>query len=174
MLKEINSKNSIYRIAREISVSDKEVLEEVSDCILNTKKYFIANQENFIDRDVEYSDGKEVVQWLGMVNILQKHKYICECDWKEDSETFFEAIHELKGVISNNLPFEKGWFSENQKITDWFCIIDNKWKLQNMCIAAIDIESDSYILFPCRLNVLEILKENAEKMDFEIMHACDM
>ena len=118
--------------------------------------------------------GEVVVQWLGMVDILIKNNYVCERDYKDELEDFLYFVQELKGIKSNDLTLEEDWFEENADITDWCSIIDSKWASEGMCIAAIDIDSDSYVIFPCKINVLQNLQEYAEETEFGIERACEM
>lgn len=70
MVKNENNDNPIYKIAAEISNNDASVLEEVSECLSNTEKYYSQHEEEYGERNITYDDGKEVVQWLGMADIL--------------------------------------------------------------------------------------------------------
>ena len=82
--------------------------------------------------------------------------------------------NKLKGVKCNHLLLEADWFDEDEEITDWCGIIDGKWASQNMCVAAIDIESDSYVMFTCNINVLHKLLQYAEESGYKIARACEM
>lgn len=174
MVKNGNNENPIYKIAAEISDQDGAVLKEVCECLSDTQKYFMENEEDYEERSVTYDEGEEVVQWLGMVDILIKNNYVCERDYKDELEDFLYFVQELKGIKSNDLTLEEDWFDEDADITDWCSIIDGKWASQGMCIAAIDIDSDSYVIFPCKINVLQNLQEYAGETEFGIEHACDM
>ena len=174
MVKNENNNNPIYKIAAEISNNDTAILEEVGECLSDTEKYFSEHEEEYEERDVTYDDGKEVVQWLGMVDILQKNNYVCERDYKDELEDFLYFMQELKGVKDNHLPLDEGWFDEDEEITDWCGIIDSKWVSQDMCVAAIDIDSDSYVMFPCNINVLQKLSHYADMTEYRIARACDM
>ncbi|MDE7417142.1 MAG: hypothetical protein K2N44_12745 [Lachnospiraceae bacterium] len=174
MVKNENNDNPIYKIAAEISNNDGSVLEEVSECLSNTEKYFSEHEEEYEERNVTYDDGKEVVQWLGMVDILQKSNYVCERDYKDELEDFLYFMQELKVVKDNHLPLEEDWFDEEEEITDWCGIIDSKWVSQDMCVAAIDIGSDSYVMFICNINVLHKLLQYAEETEYRIACVCDM
>lgn len=83
-------------------------------------------------------------------------------------------MQELKGVKDNHLPLDKDWFDEEEEITDWCGIIDSKWVLQDMCVAAIDIGSDSYVMFICNINVLHKLLQYAEETEYRIARVCNM
>lgn len=174
MLNNVSNENPIYKIAAEISDHDAAVLEEVSECLSNTEKYFSEHEEEYGERDVTYDDGEALLQWLGMVDILQKNNYVCERDYKDELEDFLYFMQELRGIKDNHLPLDEDWFDEDAEITDWCDIIDGKWASQNMCVAVIDIESDSYVMFPCNINVLHKLLQYAEKAGYQIARVCDM
>lgn len=173
----MKNENPIYKIAAEISNNNMAVLEEANKCLSDTKKYFSENEEQYeergITRDVMEDEGEELIQWIGMVDLLFKYHYVCERDWKDELEDFLYFMRELEGVKSNHLPLEEDWFDEKDDIAKWCGIIDRKWASQGMCAAAIDIDSDSYVIFPCDITVLKKLQEYAEETDFGIGRASE-
>ena len=53
-------------------------------------------------------------------------------------------------------------------------MLDEKWKEKGVCIAALDIDSDSYVIFPILESELDKLMELAEKVDGRIALAKEM
>ncbi|MDE6999989.1 MAG: hypothetical protein K2P73_06795 [Lachnospiraceae bacterium] len=109
-----------------------------------------------------------------MVDSLIEHGYVCECDYKEELDEVLACIKVLKGVNNENLPLEPDWFDEEDEITDWCETIDQNWQQQDMCLAAIDIGSDSYVMFACRRGSFNTLCEYAEEAGYRIDLACNM
>lgn len=174
MSNNVVNENPIYRIAAELSNNNASVLQEVSECLSNTKKYFSEHEEEYGERCVTDGEGEAVLQWLGMVDILQKNDYVCERDWEDELEDFLYFVRELEGVKRNGLALEEDWFDEDGEITDWCRIIDGKWESQNICVAAIDIGSDSYVMFPCNINVLQKISQYVGETNYRIARACEM
>lgn len=169
----------IYKIASLISDNDSDVIDELRQCIMDTSNYYSNHLAQYDERGMVYDDGEEEeitdIQWIGMVDILIKNKYACECDWKADlTDEFLFNMEQIKGIKSNNLQLKEEWFDEGESITEWCEVIDEKWRTQNMCVAAIDIDSDSYVMFPCNMDILSILNEYAGELDFQIILACDV
>lgn len=164
----------IYRIAAEISDGDENILSDVSECILHTSDYFHKHLENYENRGMNEKRKTSELQWIGMADRLIENDYACECDYKEELDEVLACIEALKGVIAQNLPLDPDWFDEEDEITDWCEIIDQKWKLHDMCIAAIDIDSDSYIMFPCRQDTFETLCGYAKEAGYRIDLARNM
>lgn len=50
-------------------------------------------------------------------------------------------------------------------------IIDEQWKPLGMCLAGIDIESDCYVMFPCKNDKLNELKNLAGIVSCRIDYA---
>lgn len=50
---------------------------------------------------------------------------------------------------------------ENGNITEWCDILDKKWEAEKVCVAAFDIDSDSYVIFPCLIEEFAELKKLA-------------
>lgn len=163
----------IYQIAQEISHNDEEILKDMSACVLETKKYFKKHQDRYEERGMEDFDDYEEseVQWIGMVDVLFEANFVCECDYKEELEEFLCQLGELKGVGAKKLPLEEDWFDEEGDISTWCAIIDEKWAEYQMCVGGIDIDSDSYVIFPCALDSLAKLQKYAEQSGYSIDYA---
>ncbi len=164
----------IYKIAAEISNADAKLLSEISECLLHTSDYFRKHLENYENRGMEEERDIDKIRWIGMVDSLIEHGYVCECDYKEELDEVLSCIKVLKGVRNENLPLEPDWFDEEDEITDWCETIDQNWQPQDMCIAAIDIGSDSYVMFACRRDSFKTLCEYAEEAGYRIDLACNM
>lgn len=168
--------NSLLEIARIVSDNDKNVMGEVSECINDIESYFSSHYEEFEDRDiVDFEDEDEdTLIWLGIVNILDKNSYVCERDWKDAKEDFIYFLEELKGIKKNSLEIDEDLLDEDDSVTQWCDILDKEWQKRGFCVSAFDIESDSYVLFPCKLTDLEKLQELAEQIDQRIDFAKNM
>ena len=152
----------IYKIAAEISNADAKLLSEISECLIHTSDYFRKHLENYENRGMEEERDIDEIRTL------------CECDYKEELDEVLSCIKVLKGVRNENLPLEPDWFDEEDEITDWCETIDQNWQPQDMCIAAIDIGSDSYVMFACRRDSFKTLCEYAEEAGYRIDLACNM
>ncbi|MCI8428586.1 MAG: hypothetical protein HFJ03_13790 [Lachnospira sp.] len=168
--------SAIIELAKRISNEDKAVLDEVTFCVTDIKKYFNENIEQYDNRFIEQFEDEEehTLCWLGMVDILEKNGYVCERDWKDEKEDFIYFVSELKGMSENGLILDENWLDEDDDITAWGEIIDEKWENDGFCLASIDIESDSFVLFPARVSDLETLDKLAKEAGFRIDHASEM
>lgn len=77
----------------------------------------------------------------------------------------------MKETKAQNLPLNAEWLNENGDISEWSAVIDTKWEQFGMCLAAIDIESDSYVLFPCKIDTLQELEALAKAISERIDYA---
>ena len=166
--------NPIYKIASKLSGEDENVLSDVCECIVNTSDYFNSHKEDYENRGINYECKNEIIQWIGMVDSLLRNGYICECDYAEELDDVLACLGDLNGVKRHSLPLEQCWFDERDEITDWCEIIDQKWNPQGMCVAAIDIGSDSYVMFPCSPDHLDALFGYANEAGFLIDQAYRM
>lgn len=174
----------IYKLAAEISHNDEEILKDISACICETKKYFKEHRE-YEWRGMENFDDYEEseVRWIGMVDVLFEGNYVYECDYKykEELEDFliqlgglngsFYILERRNGRRYNTLPLEEDWFDEEDDISTWCAIIDEKWAEYQMCVGGIDIGRDSYVIFPCALDSLAKLQKYAEQSGYSIDYA---
>ena len=164
-------------IAAAISADDKAVIARMKDCVSNTKAYVQKNEERFEERGFEIEDledEEEEIRWLALVDILEENEYVCERDWKDELEDFVYFVGNLKSVKARALPLEKEWFDEEGNVVDWCKVLDEKWKDLGCCVAAIDIDSDSYVLFAYDVDKVDKLCELAEELDRTIDWAKNM
>ena len=71
----------------------------------------------------------------------------------------------MKGLADkNNLELYEECLDENDDIPTWCRILDGKWREKSYCIGAMDINSDSYLMFVCKLKTLQKLALLAAKI----------
>ena len=166
-----DEKNRIVDIAKEISVNDKAVIAEMEKCLNDTELYVEENEDRFLERGIEVEeveDDVEEVRWIAMVDILEANGYVCERDWKDELEDFVYFVGNLKGTKSRGLSIEAEWFEEEADVVEWCAVLDEKWAAEGVGVAAIDIDSDSYVLFPYEVEVLDKLCDLAEQLERRI------
>ena len=159
----------LTEIAQIISGGDEAVLQEVAACAQDPKGWFESHQERYGERSVDSSDDPDLVQWLGLVDILEAHSWVCERDWKDELEDFLYFLQQLKGCQALQLTLDPDWFDEDDDISTWCGILSENW--EGVCVAAIDIDSDSYVLFPVAFPQLAQLQKLAEEIGHRIVAA---
>ena len=158
---------NVLEIAKLISSGDKAVLKDVSACTEDPIGWFTAHQDRYGERCILSSDDPELIQWLGLVDILEEHGWVCERDWKDELEDFSYFVQNLHGFQKLGLELDADWLDEDEDIPAWCGVLTEKW--EGVCVAAIDIDSDSYVLFPVASLQLAQLQKLAE----EIGHCID-
>ena len=158
---EAGYRQTILEIARIISDGDQEVMGEAAECVSDPKRYFEVHIDRYEERGIEDSDDLELIQWLGLVDILESRGWVCERDWKDELGDFLHFMGKLTGMAANRLSLEREWFDEDGDIQQWCRILDGKWSAREICTAALDLESDCYVLFPCKKSDLEELRHLA-------------
>ncbi len=172
-IQETNAK-LLIEIARIVTRGSENIMSEIADCISDTKTYFYRHIERFQERGINEFDDKSFIQWISLVDILEKTQYVFECDWKEEKEGFVYGIQSLFFVELDHLPAEETWFDETEDVTMWCMILDDKWRKQGIGIYAFDIDSDSYVLFPCKTQEFSKLRAYAKQLGFRIDYAKNM
>lgn len=169
---------SLLKITNCITKQDAEVEKEVKKCMESFDAYYEAHIEGFEERGIEEEEledyEEEELQWLALADLLVSRAYCCELDWKCYLEDFCECISQLQGVEEYNLTIEQEWFDEEGDVTDWCTVLEEKWKDQGMCIGALDLDSDCYVLFPVPSDELEQLIQWAEEIGQRIDHGENM
>lgn len=160
--------NELVEIARIISDGDPEVIDEVSACAEAPAVWFSEHEERYMDRMVRFEDGPDVVKWIGMVDILEEHNYVCERDWKDEKADFVYFLSGLEGTKRLGLEIDPDQLDENGGIEEWCGILNENWEDRQCCAAAVGIDSDSFVLFPCTLEQLERLGQLAAVTNYSI------
>ena len=138
-------KSALVEIAALISGEESAVLQSVTSCAENPQGWFESHREQYSQRCVMSSEDTDLVQWLGLVDILEEHGWVCERDWKDELEDFSYFVQNLRSFSALNLELDPDWFDEDEDIPAWCGVLTEKW--EGACVAAIDIDSDSYVLF---------------------------
>ena len=88
---------------------------------------------------------------------------VIELDWKEGFEEFTAQMKNL--ADKNNLELQENRLNSGGNIPDWCEILDEEWNSQGFCVGAMDIDSDSYVMFVCRRETLENLMGLGKKVN---------
>lgn len=186
----------LLKIAQLISNNDSDVIIEVEECIDDIQKYVATHLEEYEDRSMTLEDdSEEDLQWLGMVNCLIRNNYVYETDDNVQITEFGWDLKNLCGFKEYGLSLDSKFldvdygvdrydineddedvfdydeeedFIEDDNIIGWCKYLDNKWADKNVCIGMININSDSYIIFPIDCDVLEELEDLADSIDRHI------
>lgn len=186
----------LLKIAQLISNNDSDVIIEVEECIDDIQKYVATHLEEYEDRSMTLEDdSEEDLQWLGMVNCLIRNNYVYETDDNVQITEFGWELKNLCGFKEYGLSLDSKFldvdygvdrydineddedvfdydeeedFIEDDNIIGWCKYLDNKWADENVCIGMININSDSYIIFPIDCDVLEELEDLADNIDRHI------
>ncbi len=162
---------NILEIAKIISINDKIILENMQKCLSDPKKYLAENRKDFEEIYPVLPEDSDTITWrLGLVAFLE-NLYVCELDYKEEKDEFLYWIRELINTEIYNLSIENNWLDENENISQWCKAIDEKWRNSGFCLGCIDIDSDSYVLFPCKIENLEKLDILASQIGHKITYA---
>ena len=159
-------KSALVEIAALISGEESAVLQSVTSCAENPQGWFDSHREQYSQRCVMSSEDTDLVQWLGLVDILAEHGWVCERDWKDELEDFSYFVQNLHGFQKLGLELDPDWLDEDEDISAWCGVLTEKW--EGVCAAAIDIDSDSYVLFPTAAAQLADLQRLAGEIGHRI------
>jgi len=155
-------------IASAISYGDIEIILEMEDCISDTRRYFKNHCEHYEARGIKNAENENMIQWMTLVDILVHHSYVCELNWKCNRHGFAYFMKQLLITKKEKLQVIEEWFAEDGNIPEWCHMLDEKCQGNGMCVAAMEIDGNSYILFPYYNNSLEQLSVAAERTGHRI------
>ncbi|MBP3708725.1 MAG: hypothetical protein J6J36_09060 [Clostridia bacterium] len=113
---------------------------------------------------------------FGLVDILINNNYACERDYNDELEDFIYFMNELKMLKEKNICITQDELTniEDEEIPTWCEYLEEKPIAKDISIGAIDIDSDSYVMFVCTKFILDELKSIAEKVNHRIDRAAKM
>lgn len=158
----------LTQLAQLISCGDEAVLREIEHCTGDPRSWFESHRSQYEERGVDTADDLKLVEWLGLVDSLAAHGWVCERDWKDELEDFLFFLQTLKGYQSLQLPLDPAWFTADGDIPAWCDILAAKWAARGVRVAAMDIDSDSYVLFPVLTAQLPALQKLASEIGRQI------
>ena len=155
---------NVVEIAKLISSGDEAVMTDIAACTGEPSAWFEAHQDRYEARGVNSAEDANLVQWLGLVDILEEHGWVCELDWKDELEDFSYFVQNLRGFQKLGLELDQDWLDEDEDISAWCGVLAEQWSAQGVRMAVIGIGSDSYVLFPASVGQLTALQTLAKEI----------
>lgn len=157
-----------YRKMVVLLTDNTEVRSKLESCLESPQRYYRENVESYEERCIDGNQEDDRIVWFAIADEMILSGAAIELDWKTDVEDFFD---EMKGLANrHHLGLQEDWFQEDDDIPIWCELLDEKWADKQFCVGAMDIDSDSYVLFVCRTEVLkqlsELGKQVGQRFDF--------
>lgn len=163
---------SLIEIGNIISKGDKKVVSQLNEIFSNFKNYIMINKEfEFLIKDMENISIKEelFLKFYTLSNVLEKNGYLCCLDWKCELEDFKMISGLLEKFTDDKIcRLDSINFDEDDDITTWCEIFDEKFKNKNILIAGFDLNSDSYTVFPISYEDFEKIQNLIGDTDLRI------
>lgn len=158
----------LYRKMGALLTENTEVRSNLESCLQAPQQYYKEKADFYEERCIEGNQEDSTIIWIGMVDEMLSGYEAIELDWKTDIGDF---LYEMKNLASrHHLQIEEDWFNEDEDIPTWCAVLDEKWMDTGFCVGGMDIDSDSYVLFVCRTEVLTQLsdlgKQVGQRFDF--------
>lgn len=162
----------VYKELVKTISDDKDFLQNMDRCFCHPKEYFKDNADRYEERGITNRDAIDTFVWIALTDELLESGAAIELDWKEEKEEFLSSIEGLAN--ENDLVVDDVLLDDEGDIPTWCKELDNKWMKDGYCIAGIDIDSDSYVLFVCKTDKLKRLTELAKSINHRIDFAQNM
>ena len=162
----------VYRELVKTISDDKGFLQNMDRCFCYPREYFKDNADRYDDRGITSRDAIDTFVWIAVADEMLESGIAIELDWKEEKDEFLSCIEEL--TKENNLVVDEGMLDDEGDIPSWCKELDNKWMKDGYCVAGIDIDSDSYVLFVCKTDNLKSLTDLAKSINHRIDFAKNM
>lgn len=162
----------VYKELVKTISDDKDFLQNMDRCFCHPREYFKDNADRYEERGITNRDAIDTFVWIALTDELLESGAAIELDWKEEKEEFLSSIEGLAN--ENDLVVDDVLLDDEGDIPTWCKELDNKWMKDGYCIAGIDIDSDSYVLFVCKTDNLRKLTELAKSINHRIDFAKNM
>ena len=159
----------VYTRIVQLLTEDGSIHDAIENCLESPWSYFEENIDRYDERGIDEDETEETIIWLGIADELLDANEAVELDWNPELEDFSYFMKSL--ADKKNLQMEDDWFDEEDTITNWCSILDRRWEIEGFCVGGIDIDSDSYVLFICKVETLKELREWSNRIDQRIDHA---
>ena len=146
---------AIYQEITQLLTDDSEVRSRLTSCFESPKAYFKQYADRYDERGISEEVDEATIKWLAIADELLAVDTVIELDWKTDKDEFLYQLTPL--ATKQTLDLEENWFDEDDDILTWCKILDERWAGHDFCLACMDINSDSYVLFICKRDILEKL-----------------
>lgn len=153
----------IYRKIAELLTKDPTILSNLELCFASPQRYLDKYAERYDERGIGSQDSEATIVWLGLTDELLAGEQIIELDWKAELPDFLMSIKILADRYQ--LSLETDWFKEEDSIPVWCHTLDDKWAELGFCVGAMDIDSDSYVMFVCPSETLRELMTLGQKIN---------
>lgn len=170
MTNELNKE--IFMSMVELLTEDTSVRSAIEACLASPWDYFDENLERYDDRGIEDDEAEDTIVWLGIVDELIESGDAIELDWNSILEDFIYFMKEF--AEQKSIPLQDDWLDEDGDIPSWCKVLDEKWEEAGYCLGAMDIDSDSYVIFVCRRETLTELTQLGQKVGFRFDFAKNM
>ena len=169
------SKYTLFDITDIIAPGDQTVRQHLEEILADPEKYY-AEHYDALAIDPDFAPEADDLKWLCMAWMLigQGYAYEADHDMEPEREDFAAWISGLYGTKKHALTIDADALEDHPYIPTWCVWVDEQWKEQGFCLGCIDIESESYVLFPCRIEELMRLSEIASDMCYRISYGAAM
>mgnify|MGYP007087968079 FL=1 len=150
-----DKEKSIYRDIIHLLTDNTTVHENLEKCLESSKGYLISNFDRFDERGMDADDNEHDIVWIAIVDELLETGKVVELDCRVELEDFLYAFQPL--VEDAGLELLDKWFDEDESVPQWCNILDKKWLSKDAYVVGIDIDSDSYVIFPSQRETLKKL-----------------
>jgi len=162
----------VYKELVKTISDDKDFLQNMDRCFCHPREYFKDNADRYEERGITNRDAIDTFVWIALTDELLESGAAIELDWKEEKEEFLSSIEGLAN--ENDLVVDDVLLDDEGDIPTWCKELDDRWMKDGYCIAGIDIDSDSYVLFICKTDSLRKLTELAKSINHRIDFAQNM
>ncbi len=161
-------------IAELLMYNDEKAIGEANKCIFNLAEYLSEHEDEYNKRSLNKDSGKDTLKWIGIVDCLIRNNYAVELGHNCEKAKFIYKLKKLKGIEKLHLtitPAMENAMLETGDICDWCGYLDSAWSEKGICIGAIDIDSDSYVIFPINVEKLNKISSLANSIKHRITYA---
>lgn len=163
---------AIYQEITQLLTDDSEVRSRLTSCFESPGAYFKQYAERYDERGIGEEVNEATIKWLAIADELLAVDAVIELDWKTDRDEFLYQLEPL--AAKHSLDLDGNWLKEEANIPAWCNILDEKWAGHDFCLACMDINSDSYVLFICKRDILEKLVTLSHTINQRFDYAKDM
>lgn len=145
-------------------LSDRETTEHFYACTTSPETWYHAHVCDYESRSIPPTAGHDIIIWIGMADYLLTNGIAAELDYAAELTEFLDVLHQL----ASTQIIDETWFDESDSVPEWCAKLNTEWKNTDTCVGAVDIDSDSYVLFVTSCSTLIQLQILAKSVNRRI------
>ncbi|MFS0725606.1 DUF6630 family protein [Paenibacillus sp. 1P07SE] len=162
--------SALLRLSRALAAGESAVAQEVGEALNYPAVYREKHEERLEERGLA-TETVPLLAWIALVDALIAQELALEIDWKDDGDTVLYAIGKLldrKQLLAETRQLPSKAALEGKPTHESLQACHDRLLAQDVALACLDIDSDSYVLVVVPAGQFDELQELAAEAGYRL------